>query len=151
MSRTSPGLSSTIKTSAVLDVFSMRPLLTISLGQREIKCRTLAGFRFDPDAAPVRLDDLLADGQPDAGAGVFFAGMQALEDLEDPLVVPRIDPDPIVVDGKKPLSVASFRRNVDGGRGLSPEFDRIADQILKQLHQLEFVAGHDSQPVARDR
>ena len=42
---------------------------------------------LDPDASAVPLDDLLADGQADAGAGVLVARVQALEDDEDPLRV----------------------------------------------------------------
>ena len=43
-------------------------------------------------------DDFLADGEADAGAGVMFAGMEALEDLKDAVEVLRGDADAIVAD-----------------------------------------------------
>jgi hypothetical protein len=52
----------------------------------EAKDRALVRGGFDPDPAAVVLDDALADGQADAGAGVFIAGIQPLENVEDSLV-----------------------------------------------------------------
>ena len=40
-------------------------------------------------------DDTLADGQPDSCAWVFLLGVQAAEDLEDPLVVFDGDADAV--------------------------------------------------------
>ena len=50
------------------------------------------GFALDPDASAVRLDDLLDDGEADSGApSTVLAGTDALEDLEDTVVVGEID------------------------------------------------------------
>src|SRR5690606_15003341 len=61
-----------------------------------MKRRSVAGRGLHPDAAAVALDDLSTDGQADAGARVFGAGVQALEDLEDPVLVLGVDADPVV-------------------------------------------------------
>jgi len=41
----------------------------------EAKDRAVVRGGFDPDPAAVVLDDALADGQADGGAGVFLAGI----------------------------------------------------------------------------
>src|SRR5258706_27060 len=45
--------------------------------QREKEHRSLAHFRFGPDASPMPVHDTLDGRQPDAGAGVFACGMKA--------------------------------------------------------------------------
>src|SRR5207302_2320047 len=85
--RASPGLSSTNRIS-----IGTPPVFISGLadcGQRERERRALARLGLDPDPAAVTLHDLLADGQPQARAGVFLLPMQALEDDEDPLEVLR--------------------------------------------------------------
>ena len=50
----------------------------------------------EPDPAAVVLDDLAAHREADAGALVGAAGVQALEDDEDPVGVLGLDPDAVV-------------------------------------------------------
>src|ERR1019366_6792035 len=61
-----------------------------SLGDGKVKRRALAGLGLDPDLPPMPLDNLLANSEPDAGAGIGLARVQSLEDLEDALEILRI-------------------------------------------------------------
>jgi hypothetical protein len=61
-----------------------------------MKRRTLARLRLHPDFSAVALDDLFANRQTNAGARIFVARVQALEDLKYPLPILRIDADPVV-------------------------------------------------------
>src|SRR5438874_8229547 len=92
--------------------------------------------RFDPDAPPVALDHLLADGKADAGAGVLTHGMQPLEQHEDALEVLRLDADAVVGDRDTPLGVFLHRRDMDARRRLTAELERVADEVLEKLRQL---------------
>jgi len=67
--------------------------------QGEAEVRSLAWLRFHPYPSPVPLHDFLADGEPDPGPRVFPPGVQPLEDLENPVGVPRIDSDAAVPHG----------------------------------------------------
>src|SRR6187200_2498213 len=107
MRRTSPGSSSTSRTSITWTfsgVLMDRSLLVLGRwgaalggGQDEVEARAAPGLgRGEPDAAAVELDDLAAHGQADAGAIVGIARVQALEDHEDPVGVLVVDPDPVV-------------------------------------------------------
>src|ERR1039458_10476459 len=109
-----------------------------SNGNREVKRGAAPGLRFHPDATPTALHDLLADGQPDARAGVLFVGVQPLEDREDTLGILGLDSDAVIADGKNPFISLLLGRNVNPGR-LDVELDGVPDQVLKQLHQQQFV------------
>src|SRR5437773_11646454 len=85
------------------------PQQTLSAGQREPERRAAAGFRFDTDVPAVALDDLLAQRQPDAGAGILGAPVQALEQREDALEVFRRDADAVVRHGEAPAFGAGLR------------------------------------------
>ncbi len=61
-----------------------------------MESRTLPGLRLDPNAAPVPFDDLFANGKPNAGAGIFAAGMQALKDQKDSLEILGINADAVI-------------------------------------------------------
>ena len=82
--------------------------------------------------ATVPFDDLLADRQPDAGAGELFSCVQALEHAKDLVEVLRINSQSVVFDRKYP-----FLRAISGGGEVYPGnagelvLDGIADQILK--------------------
>src|ERR1035438_3100122 len=94
INRTSPGLSSTKRISTGFAIIAsptmLHPdfpghnsvLLAVSR-HAEKKCRSMSGFRLHPDVPSVALHDLLAHGEPDAGAGIFFPTVQALEDVEN--------------------------------------------------------------------
>ena len=45
----------------------------------EAECRSFSDFRFDPDPAMIPLNNPLTNRQPDAGAGILIAVVQALE------------------------------------------------------------------------
>ena len=91
----------------------------------------LPGLRFDRDAAAVPLDDLLADGQPDAGAGVLGACVQPLKHAEDPFEVLWFDAQAVVSHREGPLRAAILGgRDVDLGiRALV--LDGVGDEILE--------------------
>jgi len=61
----------------------------------------------------VPLDDLAADGQTDAGAGVFLTGVEPLEHLKDPFEVLALDANSVVLDGKDPAIFHGGSGNVD--------------------------------------
>src|SRR5215813_9125486 len=94
---------------------------TGKLTNREIKGGPRAGLRFHPDAPAVALDDLLADRQADAGAGVLAAGVQALEHLEQPAGLARVNADAVIPHGELPVPVHTPRRDVDAGGRLPAE------------------------------
>src|SRR5215208_4046494 len=64
--------------------------------EREDGAPALAALHADLSA--LALDDLAADGQPDARALERLAVVQALEHLEHALAVLRVDSDPVVGD-----------------------------------------------------
>src|SRR5512138_808156 len=84
--------------------------------QGEDEGRALARRRLDRDSAAVPFDDLPDHGQADPGPGVLVAGMEALEDHEDPVEVLGLDPDPVVLHGKPPEASLAPGRDPDPGR-----------------------------------
>src|ERR1041385_5407624 len=115
-------------------------------GQREPERGALAGLGLDADAAAVELDDALADGQADAGAGVLVAAVQALEDLEDAVEVARLDADAVVLDGDAPAARPRLGRDLDAaGPVAGAELEGVADEVLQQLHELALVADDGGQ------
>ena len=60
----------------------------------------MPGLGLDRDAAAVPFDDLLADGQSDAGAGKLFPLVQPLEHAKNLFKVLRIDSQPVVFHRK---------------------------------------------------
>src|SRR5687767_3252500 len=101
-------------------------------GQGPADGRPLLDGRVEPDVAAVELDDLLAQGQADAGAGIRLLGVEPLEDHEDPVGVRRFDPDPVVGDPERPLPVGLFGADLDPGRGIAAELDGVPDDVLEQ-------------------
>jgi len=88
-------------------------------GKGEMKCRPLVGVRFEPDFSTIPLDDSLANGKADAGAGVFSAlGMKTFEDGKDLRVKLRRDANAIVGNGKQPKAAGGFSRDVHAGAHL---------------------------------
>lgn len=62
----------------------------------EVESRALARFRFDPDFSAVPLDDLFANSQTDAAAGIRLSVVEALEDDENALCIFHVYAEPIV-------------------------------------------------------
>ena len=54
------------------------------------------------------LDNLLADRQADARAGVFATGMQPLEDDEDTVELLLLDPNPVVLHAEAPFPFSTL-------------------------------------------
>ena len=90
-------------------------------------------------------DDLSADGQTDAGAGVLLARVKPLEHLKDALEVLRLDADPVVLDRKDPPVVRRCSGNLDFRLPFVAVFDRVPDQILEQLCKLRGIRTHSRQ------
>ena len=68
-------------------------------GQGEVEGRPLARFGLHPDATTGALDNLPADSQSEAASGKLRS-VQALERLEDPLLVLPLNPHAVVAEGK---------------------------------------------------
>src|SRR5271168_1723289 len=71
-------------------------LIGISNGKGELESRAGFALRLHPYPPAVTFDNFLADGQADAVARVFGAGVQALKDHKNLLRVLRRNPDSVV-------------------------------------------------------
>src|SRR6266568_2722364 len=148
---TSPGLSSTRRMCIRRALFVASMALAVAR-EGELERGARAGLGLDPDPPAVALDDLLADGEADAGAGVLGAGVQPLEDDEDPVHVLRIDADPIVPDGEQPFLAVGSGRDVDRRSHCGPaELDRVPDQVLEHLREAAGVSVDRRERAARHR
>src|SRR3954468_6830625 len=85
------------------------------LGKREMERAALAKRGAHRDLPAMALGDLLADREPDAGAGKLPFGMQLLEHHEDPLEVLRLDADAVVLDAELPFVPGFLHHDVDPG------------------------------------
>ena len=92
-------------------------------------------------------DDLFANGQTDAGAGILCAVMQALEDRKDALLVLRGDADAVIPDGEHPFGPLPVYGHLDLGRLGAAKLDGIGDKILEDLQELYFIPEHHRQGV----
>src|SRR2546428_10239840 len=72
-------------------------------GQGDDERRAFGWLALGIDGAAVAVCDPAADGQSDAGALVFVASVQALEDGKDLVQVFLIEADPVVLDGQLAL------------------------------------------------
>ena len=84
-------------------------------------------LRIDQELPPVTLDDLLADGQPNAGPWVFVPRVQALKDEKDALGVFRVNADPIIAHGELPALPLPLHGDMDARRALAPVLQRITE------------------------
>src|SRR5437588_7050640 len=75
------------------------------------------------DGAAVPLDDLAADGQPNPGALVLPAAVQALERGEDPVQVLFLEADAVVLDGDLAQRARRRLQGVAGAVGQHPGLD----------------------------
>src|SRR4051794_9758726 len=91
-----------------------RPDEPCSGGKREVEAAIAVGRDGHTDLAAVALDDLVTDGETEAGAG--SAGMAAPTGggLEDAGPVPDRDRSTLALDGEPPAGV--LRRGVDANR-----------------------------------
>jgi hypothetical protein len=63
-----------------------------------VKSGTFSFFRLHPDSPAVPFDDFPADSQPYAVTRILPLRMKTLENLENPLVVLRVDAVAVVAD-----------------------------------------------------
>src|ERR1041385_6003491 len=73
-------------------------LAHLAFRQREIECRTVALFAFQPDPPAVPFPHALDDRQPDPRS--VFVALQSLEDLENLLEIFLLDAQSIVAHEK---------------------------------------------------
>ena len=119
-------------------------------GDREMEFRALANLRFHPDASAVPFDDFFAEGKADAGARIFAPAVQALEDDEDAFGVFRGNPNAVVAHDEMPAPVFFAGADVNDGRPFAAELDRIADEVLEQLRELDLIGQEGGQGIVRD-
>ena len=100
--------------------------------QGEAEGRAATGaLGLDPDPAAVELDHPLDDGEADAGALTFR--IQPVEEPEDLLLVPRLDPRAVVADVDDVRVPGGRRPDADldaWPRLLAHELDGVVDQVL---------------------
>src|SRR5512132_1609815 len=108
------------------------------IGNGERERGALARLGFYPYASTMALHNFLADGQTDAGSGIFVPRVEPLKNDEDPIGILWIDPDAMITHGKYPFACRALRGDMNARRLFATEFDGVAQQILKQLHQLSF-------------
>src|SRR5687767_9356260 len=70
----------------------------ILLGQREMERGAGVGLAVGPYPPAVPRDDLVHQGEPDAGAGKVLVAVQALEHAEQPVHVARVEARAVVAD-----------------------------------------------------
>ena len=122
----------------------MLALFAMSIRQRKAELRAFAGLGLDPDAAIMPFDDALADREAHSGTRQF-AAVQALEDPENAIVVLRIDTDAVVSHADRPLVVPTSRALIcDPRRLVCLVLDRVPDQVLEDLRQLDLVSVRQS-------
>src|SRR6185437_3924329 len=158
VSRTSPGLSSTSRTSTEVSLSCMGPSSSLhgfhlASCQGKEKGGTLPGLGLDRDVAAVPFDDLLADGQADAGAGKLFPLVQPLEHAKNLFKVLRINSQSVVFHRKHPFI---FSAAGDGDMHLGNAagalvLDGISDQVLEQLNELGFIRQDRGQGTMGDQ
>src|SRR5260370_22698137 len=95
-----------------------------SRGNCEVKRGALAHIRFDPDAAPVTLHNLAANGHPNTISGVLIARVQALEQFENTLGIRWIDSDSVIAHRHHQFVRLPFRPYVDARDFVCAVFDR---------------------------
>src|SRR5438876_10828983 len=94
-----------------------------------------ARFGFDPNATAVPLDDFLADGQADPGAGIILLSVQALEESENALRVAALDANAVVANGEQPVRFFRACFDVNSRRRTSIELDGVTQKVFKQADE----------------
>ncbi len=119
--------------------------------QREAERASFAGGRLYPNLAAVLLDDSLAYCQANAGARVFLATVQSLEDHKHLLVVLRGDTDAVIPHREEPLLAVAPAADMNVGPApVTAELDSVGDQILEKLRQLHRVGQDGGHLIVRD-
>src|SRR5438445_8536800 len=121
-----------------------------SRGQEERERASPAGIRLHRDPSPVILHDPFADREADPRARKFLPSVEALEDREDAVQVGPLDPDSIVAHMEQDPVLLLLESDMDAGRVLAPELDRVADEVLEQKGQLKLVTRDGGEGIMRD-
>ncbi len=88
-------------------------------------------------------NDSLAQGKTDSRAGMFGAGMEALEPQKDALKILRLDADSVVLDPERPGIALKLGTYVDLDRTvLVPKLDSVSHEILEQQRELGWSRKH---------
>src|SRR5881394_66408 len=104
------------------------------LRQLDPEAAALAVRGLDAHHAVHALDRALHHRQPDAGAGVLRAMVEALERHEDALVVFGRDADPVVLAPQPYAFAATLRTHRDLRAAVGrDELDRVHDQVPDHL------------------
>src|SRR2546422_851232 len=146
-SSASSGLSSTSRIST--PVRFMRP--SSFRGKREVERAPAPHRPFGPHAPAVPLYDALHDGETHAGALELLGAVEPLEDLEQLLREPRVEPGPVVADEVRRLGspgTADLDRRLGDMLG---ELQRVADQVDEDLLEHPAVAAGRRQVADADR
>jgi len=69
--------------------------------------------------------------------------VKPLKHAENRQIIVLPDSNPVVGHGETPFAVQMLSRDVNAGRSHSAVFNRVADQILKQLDETRIVALDD--------
>jgi hypothetical protein len=114
-------------------------------------------------AAAMPLSNLSASCQPDPGSIIFSAALQPLKNPENPIRMPFVKADAVVLNRNSAKLLASQTRRlafvillgqvIDSHDWRPPgyaEFDRVADQVLHQHSQLQRIAMYRRQIVDLD-
>src|SRR3954452_15021848 len=101
--------------------------------QREVERGALARATLRPDPAAVLVDDLLADGEADAGALEAVRAVEAVEGAEDDVGLAGGEADAAVVHGDARHAVLHGRRDLHPRLTVLGELDRVGEQVLQQL------------------
>ena len=128
-------------------------------GQGEVELGAVAEFALGPDAAAVGLDDVLDDGEAEAGAAGFTgAGLvHTVESLEDAVEVLGGDAGAEVLDSELDGIFSELRADADTLARASVfegVFNQVSedlvhgigighDEVLRRAGKLEFDAGVD--------
>jgi alkylated DNA repair dioxygenase AlkB len=81
--------------------------------QSEVEGRSVARFRFDPNATIVTLDYPATDGQTDPRAGPSI--VESFKDFENVLTILRIDSNAVIMNTHAPGAALSLSGDKDVG------------------------------------
>src|SRR5258706_15459748 len=94
-------------------------------GQRELNAGTGAALGLPRNLPAIALHDLLADGQADAVARVFSAGVQTLKDYKNVFRVLGRNSDSVIVHAEQPSQSGFFRLHRNHRRLFPAKLDGV--------------------------
>ena len=101
------------------------------IGYCEVECGAFARPGVYPDSSSVQFHNLLADCKANTCSGIFFAGVESLENNKYLLEIFRVYSYAVVSDGEDPFIFSTGCRYMDSWRSRTSVFDRVAYQVLK--------------------